>query len=379
MSETNDPINNENIEKENVTNTNNDNDNNSNNKQDSIKDDYKKEVIEQNGENQQTNQENLKNSIESLKGRIIASAKLLKYAESSRTEIETERSKVTKVNKQLEQQKAEYLSLEEALKAERAKNTELKETITQLEKNQTTIVNMQNELKMITEQKLDIEKHLSGREMYINQLEAEIKNMDTQLKSKEKRRDDKLLEKKDKLIKDLQNQLKSLQKKYETAEEDKMETNIHYEMLQRDYEEKSQQLNQLKIDLQNNKNNDQKEPMSIDHSTNSLQKNDIYSISRIEHEELNKKLQQSHKHIETLNLEIQRLTNLKQPSQLTRRRSITDQQKYNDLLSTFKKCLADMDLMKKEKRVLQDKLTEQLVLNEDMKTEKYKSALVRTI
>ncbi|CAO3649720.1 unnamed protein product [Cunninghamella blakesleeana] len=341
-----------------------------------------KEVSDQNmkhNENdQQTTHEAYTNPIESLKGRIIATAKLLKFAEASRTEIETERTRVDGFKKQIEQLKTKNGSLEEKLNTEKTRNNQLREKLDQLEKSGNNIATIQTELKAIIDQKANVEKHLSGREVYISQLEASIKNLEKDVESLNKRKEDK----KDKVVKDLQNQLKSLQKKYESAEEDKMETSIHYEMLQRDHDEIKQQLNDLKNSQKiNNDNKGSALVVTTAKTNNHLQThnskiNETQLMDDNMHNELNKKLQDSHRRIEALNMELQRFSNLKQPIQPSKGQFVTEQ-KYNGLLEAFKKCLADMELMKKEKRVLQDKLTEQLVLNADLHNEKQKSNLAQ--
>lgn len=56
------------------------------------------------------------------------------------------------------------------MKTEKAKNNRLKEKLNQLEKKENNLTNIQTELKTITDQKANVEKHLSGREvnLYFN-------------------------------------------------------------------------------------------------------------------------------------------------------------------------------------------------------------------
>lgn len=79
-------------------------------------------------------------------------------------------------------------------------------------------------------------------------------------------------------------------------------------MLQRDHDEIKQQLNDLKNSQKNN--NDLKESAVVattnHHPTQNSKLNDIHLMNDTVYNELSQKLQESHRRIETLNMEIQR-------------------------------------------------------------------------
>ncbi|KAI8086003.1 uncharacterized protein BX664DRAFT_148523 [Halteromyces radiatus] len=311
---------------------------------------------------------NSKDMVESLKGRIIATNKLLKHLQTAKSESDAEKLKIDTLTKQLNARVAEVTSLQHKLQLEKTTNQQLSEKLAQ--SSGTTTVNsqlqaMQQNLKQLTEQKEKSDSLLSSREMYIKQLEAQLDSLESKLKSQtnidhKKRDNDDMLDKKNKQIKDLQQQLNKAQKLHEAAEDDKMEMNINNEMLKRDYEEVKEQVERLERQIQQQ----QQEQDQMTTSNNRAVPFDKY-------EDVRQKLQQSYTRIDHLTTQVERLEQSNQIACLPSR----GKQDYEGLVTEFKKCLAEIETMKKEKRVLQDKLTEQLVINEDINHSRRKSML----
>ncbi|CAO3594723.1 unnamed protein product [Absidia cylindrospora] len=338
---------------------------------------------------------NSKDIVESLKGRIIATNKLLKCLEATKLKSEAEKQKNSTLTQQLVNQTTENTKLQQYLLKERMTIEELSEKLT-LARNSGNLSSrtdtIQKALELALQQKQQNENLLSSREMYIKQLEAQIEDLETKLKSRtkdQKKKDDNsaAIEKKDKQIMELQQELKQAHQIQESAEDDKMEMSITYEMLQRDHEELKELIEKQQKDhhstLVNHQQHQQqlqqkllKAQQEMEHQQQLLKKPTDALTATVPIDEFNdvrQKLQHSYTNIESLKKELE---SLQQTTQLTRPQS-TNKQNHIDpqLLAEFKRCLAENETMKKEKRVLQDKLTEQLVINDDFVKAKRNSLL----
>ncbi|ORZ22538.1 hypothetical protein BCR42DRAFT_406407 [Absidia repens] len=328
---------------------------------------------------------NSKDIVESLKGRIIATNKLLKCLEATKLKSEAEKQKISALTQQLLDQTTENTKLQQSLLKERMTIEELTEKLNRAHNSDnlsSRTDTVQKDLELALQQKQQHENLLSSREMYIKQLEAQIEDLDTKLKSRtkdQKKKDDSsaAIEKKDKQIKELQQELKEAHQIQESAEDDKMEMSITYEMLQRDHEELKEQIeNQQKdhhsalVNHQQHQQQLQQKLLKVQQEMQQQQqllKKPTDAVSATvpidEFNDIRQKLQHSYTTIESLRKELE---SLQQSAQLTRPQS-ANKQNYIDpqLLAEFKRCLAENETMRKEKRVLQDKLTEQLVINDD--------------
>lgn len=133
------------------------------------------------------------------------------------------------------------------------------------------------------------------------------------------------IEKKDKQIKDLQQELKEAQQMQESAEDDKMEMSITYEMLQRDHEELKEQLEKQQTDHHSELLNHQQQQQQLQQKLAKLQQqhqqqqqqqqqqkskmptdtnSDIVSID--EFHDVHQKLQHSYTTIDSLKKELER-------------------------------------------------------------------------
>ncbi|KAI8336292.1 hypothetical protein BC941DRAFT_60189 [Chlamydoabsidia padenii] len=333
---------------------------------------------------------NSTNVVESLKGRIIATNKLLKLVEATKSKTEQDKIKISNLTKQLDNYVAENAKLQKQItEAEAAKkDLEKKLALVSDSGNEHNSATLKRDLEQALEQKRQKESLLSSREMYTKQLEAQLDDLESRLtaRNKEAKKKDEsptTLEKMGKQIKDLKMQLDKALKDQELAEEDKMEMSITNEMLQRDHDELKEQLEKQQQEHITASANLQQQQETLQQKLRQLQSQLEHTkqkeagnttTNREELENVLQKLRASHTRIAQLENEVARLK-MEQSTQMVQRSPSTHNSDYAELIVEFRKCLAENETMKKEKRVLQDKLTEQLLINDDIKTSKRNAIL----
>ncbi|KAF7727391.1 hypothetical protein EC973_007555 [Apophysomyces ossiformis] len=358
---------------------------------------------------------NSKDNVESIKGRIIATHKLLKYLESTKAESEVDKTRIANLNERITQLTNEKTTLEQKLKVAQ---TLLEETSRQrgavnvqdLTKRLSTL---ETELKNAVEAKTRVETVLNSNQTYIKQLEAQVEAMKNRVKSleAENRKKDtqekasKLPDKKDQEISDLQKEISKLKKdleelheNYEALENDEMELRLNYDMQQTTIDELKSELERTKTELEQAR----KDAMTYKEKVDQHETTEKHADTA--NSELKKQLDQRMDEIRLLTEEVARLKTQHAEEirshqqqneliQLRQRRdssqpaeniisaptTYSDSQDYTTAIMELRRAIYENNQLKKEKRVLQDKLTEQLLLQAEAENRRRTATLARLL
>ncbi|KAG0165345.1 hypothetical protein DFQ30_008567 [Apophysomyces sp. BC1015] len=382
----------------------------------------KEESIERSKESTTLSAVNSKDNVESIKGRIIATHKLLKYLETTKAEAETEKTRTIKLNETVTQLKSEKTALEQKLNAahvllEESNRQHVKVNVEELNRH---AANLEKELKDTIEAKTRAESLTSSSQMYIKQLEAQIEDMRRKFKTFEadnrKRQADnqekthKSAEKKDQEIFELQTKISKLEKDIqelhdtnETLENDEMELRINYDMQQTTIDEMKVELDRSKNELEQARSDVIMYKQELAQHTQT-DKNRVDTFS----DDLKKELEKRTEEVQQLTGEVARLkahsadeTHARQEysqmeEELIRLRQRVAQQHqventvtipttysggqdYAIAIMELRRAVFENDQLRKEKRVLQDKYTEQLVIYADSENRRKASTLARLL
>ncbi|ORX45460.1 hypothetical protein DM01DRAFT_1386532 [Hesseltinella vesiculosa] len=264
---------------------------------------------------------NSEKPVEAIKGRIIATNRLLKFLKSAQAENKALSQQLSDANSQLEKQKSSADAKIVAAVQDPSHMTKLQQQVDRLT----------SQFNRIKAEKERLELQVTGHKPLTQCLQKRITQLEKQLQESTSgtsadvahaTRLRQQIKDKDAKMKELQEELRQAQDKYDTLDDDRMEATINLEMVQRDLEDAKEASQQKDVQLR----------------------------------QLQKQLEQA----QSAPLRETRSTIAPCPE----RSSDQDQ-----LVLALKKLSQENEKLKKEKRVLQDRYTEQMVLVDDLREE----------
>ncbi|KAG2224743.1 hypothetical protein INT45_009058 [Circinella minor] len=333
------------------------------------------------------------NSIEAIKGRIIATHKLLKYLETSRNDLKEEKARVNQLQLENQQVSQKLTNREMYIKQLEA---EVEDKSKRQQSNTAEISKLKKDLSALKGGKESIQttyrslqaEHIILKKQY-NELKKEYETWKSNNDNKHEQPSssssyNKLKEQYDKL----QKERDEWEEKYDAMEDDKMEMNINYEMLQNSLAEAKQEVAKMEsqkkeIDVLRNKAYELSKMKSQQQELETLraksQELETLRAKAQELEMLRTKVQDS----DTLRAKVQELqgqlveaheqsravTPVSQPPQphpIAEQRSTLSVANNDNLIRELRKRVVENQKLLEEKRVLQDRYTELLVVNSRM-------------